>query len=408
MRSFKDLRNTKSVFVTENVNTVIRESTTVVEKLATAERKKFFTKMQIRFGRPMKPIDPSEYPEITGMEGPFRYRSGRILYYDPKEGQYYDKNKDMYLDTDEAVLEILGEDAAYAHTVLMESIDWKMRFVLSVRGNPQFLGITKDGVAVRWDKNAKEVPLTKQQLSDIRGAFNTSGNNPHRVLKVLRTTTNQLWDVVEDEPEGIAGIIARSRNAQVIGETESKEKPKSVISDGFVRGFKEWKSDLNSSITNLGLRNSIAKYFAMTNEDDHASANDKASCISGLELTKFRRKLFGEAVSNSERKTALTDLSDLVQSLKISKTKEDELKKKINQAKTNQEINTILGSLVEQKRTPFENKLIEWEHSTGIHCFEMVKTVYNQLNESNKEKCRSMVNTESGFRALVDFAKSKQ
>ena len=45
-----------------------------------------------------RPIDPEKYPPIRGMEGPFSYRSGRVLYYDPREGRYYDRKTDMYLD----------------------------------------------------------------------------------------------------------------------------------------------------------------------------------------------------------------------------------------------------------------------------------------------------------------------
>ena len=37
------------------------------------------------------------------MEGPFRFRTGRILYYDPREGQYYDSKRDMYLPREERV-----------------------------------------------------------------------------------------------------------------------------------------------------------------------------------------------------------------------------------------------------------------------------------------------------------------
>lgn len=45
-----------------------------------------------------------EYGPIPGMEGPFNYR-GRILYYDPryKGGSYYDRERDIYLEHDEAV-----------------------------------------------------------------------------------------------------------------------------------------------------------------------------------------------------------------------------------------------------------------------------------------------------------------
>jgi len=45
----------------------------------------------------MPGIDKNEYPPIPGMEGPFQYRNGKILYYDPREGKYYDRKTDMYV-----------------------------------------------------------------------------------------------------------------------------------------------------------------------------------------------------------------------------------------------------------------------------------------------------------------------
>jgi len=40
--------------------------------------------------------------ELPGMEGPFQFKSGAVLYYDIKAGKYYDRGKDMYLDNEEA------------------------------------------------------------------------------------------------------------------------------------------------------------------------------------------------------------------------------------------------------------------------------------------------------------------
>ena len=33
-----------------------------------------------------------------GLEGPFHYPSGAVLYYDPKAGEYYDPRTDFYVD----------------------------------------------------------------------------------------------------------------------------------------------------------------------------------------------------------------------------------------------------------------------------------------------------------------------
>ena len=38
-----------------------------------------------------------------GLEGPFRYGNGRVLYYDPREGAYWDPRTDFYVDHDEVL-----------------------------------------------------------------------------------------------------------------------------------------------------------------------------------------------------------------------------------------------------------------------------------------------------------------
>lgn len=36
-----------------------------------------------------------------GLEGPFQYANGSVLYYDPREGRYWDPTTDFYLTHDE-------------------------------------------------------------------------------------------------------------------------------------------------------------------------------------------------------------------------------------------------------------------------------------------------------------------
>ncbi len=42
----------------------------------------------------------TKYGPRKGLEGPFNF-SGRVLYYDNKEGQYYDPATDFYVSTNE-------------------------------------------------------------------------------------------------------------------------------------------------------------------------------------------------------------------------------------------------------------------------------------------------------------------
>lgn len=39
-------------------------------------------------------VDPTPY---CGMEGPFQFKCGWVGYYDPREGKYYDRGRDLYL-----------------------------------------------------------------------------------------------------------------------------------------------------------------------------------------------------------------------------------------------------------------------------------------------------------------------
>ena len=49
----------------------------------------------------MPSIDREKYQERDGLEGPFQTKSGKVIYYDTKEGSYYDPNTDMYISYDE-------------------------------------------------------------------------------------------------------------------------------------------------------------------------------------------------------------------------------------------------------------------------------------------------------------------
>jgi hypothetical protein len=44
--------------------------------------------------------DPNFGPR-AGLEGPFHYPSGAVLYYDPRAGEYYDPRTDFYVSNED-------------------------------------------------------------------------------------------------------------------------------------------------------------------------------------------------------------------------------------------------------------------------------------------------------------------
>jgi hypothetical protein len=55
----------------------------------------------------------TKYGPRKGLEGPFMYASGRVLYYDPREGQYYDPRTDFY---------VSHEEMAAEHSILVQRL----------------------------------------------------------------------------------------------------------------------------------------------------------------------------------------------------------------------------------------------------------------------------------------------
>lgn len=49
----------------------------------------------------LPPMDKEKYQARDGLEGPFSTLSGKVVYYDPKEGSYYDPDTDMYISYDD-------------------------------------------------------------------------------------------------------------------------------------------------------------------------------------------------------------------------------------------------------------------------------------------------------------------
>jgi hypothetical protein len=47
------------------------------------------------------PTPDPRWQAREGLEGPFFYVNGRVLYYDPKAGQYWDPRTDFYVPNDE-------------------------------------------------------------------------------------------------------------------------------------------------------------------------------------------------------------------------------------------------------------------------------------------------------------------
>jgi len=102
-----------------------------------------------------------EMEEIPGMEGPFQFSSGAVLYYDPKVGKYYDRGKDMYLDREESSQITMNEEKQM-ESKQMRIKETELRKVIcgmlkeELKANKEPLEETEDAEEVVEAKDADE------------------------------------------------------------------------------------------------------------------------------------------------------------------------------------------------------------------------------------------------------------
>lgn len=71
------------------------------KKRSAEEKKNFVAAVRQKYAPTVPQIDQNRYTKLDGLEGPFMLRSGKTVYYDPKEGKYYDRDSDMYMSDEE-------------------------------------------------------------------------------------------------------------------------------------------------------------------------------------------------------------------------------------------------------------------------------------------------------------------
>jgi hypothetical protein len=154
----------------------------------------------------LPPMDKERYTEIPGLEGPFTTLSGKVVYYDPKEGAYYDRDTDMYLSADEYTA--LNSDYS--------GMRMNRESAIGEAAKPDFLDMDKDGnkkepmkKAVADAKNKVDEADFKQRQSvnglkkmiddhDARARNTTSPLKKDHHRKMSQQLRDQLADMTKE------------------------------------------------------------------------------------------------------------------------------------------------------------------------------------------------------------------
>jgi hypothetical protein len=99
---------------------IVRRPACAIEREVTAEGKQVMAsqrRVASRAAAVVRDTSGRAWHPKRGLEGPFRFKSGIVLYYDPREGRYYDPSTDMYIDN-EVFFNVTGEVSRLATSAI--------------------------------------------------------------------------------------------------------------------------------------------------------------------------------------------------------------------------------------------------------------------------------------------------
>ena len=150
-------------------------------------------------------LDKSKYQKRTGLEGPFMTKSGQVVYYDNKKGQYLNPDKDMYLSYDD--WKKISEDAPANATGT------------AVAG-------TGDDSSTVIVKKKKKLPMQDKLMRrmGIKEAIDRAVPDLEYKEDEITKRTNQLKELASNKYVGYEDAIKSSNAYKSIKEKEEKEK----------------------------------------------------------------------------------------------------------------------------------------------------------------------------------------
>lgn len=153
-------------------------------------------------------IDRERYTDMSGegLEGPFRMKNGQVLYYDPKEGKYYNRDTDMYVDYDDyramneednknvgaQIADLIRKKNSVSSPVARKNIDSQIAQLKRQRNKTN----EEQGVA-EGDKRPGYVVKASDKPKKFKPSM--GGESPHPYQgKLVGATESSQWGEPED------------------------------------------------------------------------------------------------------------------------------------------------------------------------------------------------------------------
>jgi hypothetical protein len=171
---------------------------------------------------PISPIDKEKYQPRSGLEGPFRLRNGKVVYYDPQEGSYYDPDTDLYISYDD-------------YKKMDEEADLPNK-------KPAGYYVMRNGQSISYHQD-KESAEKRARASNMRGGSNATVVKDDRSVKEEADDVSaQIADLIRKKNSVSSPIARKNIDSQIallkrkrdktnedIGVAEGDKRPNYVV-----------------------------------------------------------------------------------------------------------------------------------------------------------------------------------
>jgi hypothetical protein len=161
--------------------------------------------------------------EIEGLEGPFHFRDGRTLYYDPVQGRYYDRKTDLYLEVDD--LPGLNED------IKRKGGKW----IVTNKSGDKILG-THDTKA-EAEAQLTAIHISKAQLKETSHSKSLTGYSPQEAWDIFigKIRAGEGFDEIQPWYDELLRMDVWQYALDAAISTDGRAAPKKPPSVGRVR-----------------------------------------------------------------------------------------------------------------------------------------------------------------------------
>lgn len=192
-------------------------------------------------------IDKEKYQARDGLEGPFRLRNGKVVYYDPQEGKYYDPDTDMYISyddyrkMDEADDKTVGEDVSAqiadlirkknsaSSPIARKNIDSQIALLKRKRDKTNEEQGVAEGLADDFASMAKSMGMNAKirkpgEKQPVKPAFKATPPSPEERIKLQQQLKQLKREIDKSRQDKDESFSSRERWSGLLSQYDSISK----------------------------------------------------------------------------------------------------------------------------------------------------------------------------------------